>query len=146
MQQRFKGTTGDISCPPPCSLDHITSCLQRPTAASDLIRALLTSLSPTNCTKADGDDASEENVPRFTLRFQFHVLISDAPTNEVPEEDEEPVVPAGTRPHNAPSVLPGEWESTTVAMFVTSSYGHILHEAPASRGLAALLLKYLHLF
>ncbi len=91
------------------------------------IRALLTSFSPTNCRKADGDDAYEENIHRFALRFQFHVLISEAPTNEVPEEDEEPVVPAGTQPHNAPSVLPGEWESTTVAMFVTSSYGHILH-------------------
>lgn len=91
------------------------------------IRALLTSFSRTNCAKADGDDASEENVHGFALPFQFHVLIPEAPTNEVPEEDEEPVVPAGTRPHNAPSVLPGEWESTTVAMFVTSSYGHILH-------------------
>lgn len=27
-----------------------------------------------------------------------------------PGEDEEPVVPAGTRPHKGPSVLPGEWE------------------------------------
>lgn len=53
------------------------------------------------------------------------------------EKDEEPVVPAGTHPHNGLSVLPGEWESTTVAMFVTSSHGHILHRAPASRGLAA---------
>ena len=40
------------------------------------------------------------------------------------EEDEGTVVPAGTSPHNASSVLvPGEWESTTVAMFVTSFYG-----------------------
>lgn len=52
-------------------------------------------------------------------------------------EDEETVVPAGTSPHNAPSVLPAEWESTTVAVFVTSSSRPILHEAPASRGLAA---------
>lgn len=42
-------------------------------------------------------------------------------------EDGEPVVPAGTRPHKGPSVLPGEWESTTVAMFVTSSPGRIWH-------------------
>lgn len=98
-------------------------------------RALLTSFSQTNRAKADGHDASD--VHRFALRFQFHVLISEAPANEVPEEDEEPVVPAGTRPHNGPSVLPGEWESTTVAVFVTSSYRHRLHEAPASKGLAA---------
>lgn len=89
--------------------------------------ALLTSFSRANCAKADDSSDACENIPRFALRFQFHVLILEAPTNEVPEEDEEPVVPAGTRAHNAPSVLPGEWESTTVAMFVTSSYGHILH-------------------
>ena len=96
-------------------------------ALTSEIRALLTSLRRTNCTKAGGGDTSEENVHRFALWFQFHVLISDATNKWSPEEDEEPVVPAGTRPHNAPSVLPGEWESTTVAMFVTSSYGHILH-------------------
>lgn len=77
-------------------------------------------------------------MDRFALSpFQFHVLISEAPENEVPEEDEESVVPAGTRPHKGPSVLLREWESTTVPMFVTSSYGRILHQAAGSRGLAA---------
>lgn len=36
------------------------------------------------------------------------------------------MVPAGTRPHNGPSVLAGQWESTTVAAFVTSPYGLML--------------------
>lgn len=36
------------------------------------------------------------------------------------------VAPAGTSSHKALTVLGDEWESTLVAMFVTSSYGHIL--------------------
>lgn len=40
-----------------------------------------------------------------------------------PAEDEEPVAPVGTCPHKGLSVLASKWELTTVAMFVTSSYG-----------------------
>lgn len=47
------------------------------------------------------------------------------------------MVPAGTRPHKGPSVLLREWESTTVPMFVTSSYGRILQQAAGSGGPAA---------
>lgn len=47
-------------------------------------------------------------------------------------EDYETVAPAGTSSHKALTVLPDEWESTPVAMFVTSSYGHILPKELAS--------------
>lgn len=62
-------------------------------------------------------------------------------------EDGEAVVPAGTSLHKALTVFPHEWELIPVAMFVTSSYGHILPKELASSGrLSSLLLKYLHLF
>lgn len=73
-------------------------------------KAPLTSLSQTRVIKADCNEASKDNVYRFALRFQFHVLISAAATNEVPRRMRSPVVPAGTRQHNAPFVLLREWE------------------------------------
>lgn len=45
------------------------------------------------------------------------------------------VAPAGTSSHKALTVLGDEWESTLVAMFVTSSYGHILPKELANNGL-----------
>lgn len=45
------------------------------------------------------------------------------------------VAPAGTSSHKALTVLADEWESTPVAMFVTSSYGHILPKELANSGL-----------
>lgn len=47
------------------------------------------------------------------------------------------VAPAGTSSHKALSVLADEWESTPGAMFVTSSYGHILptKSLPTNSGL-----------
>lgn len=45
------------------------------------------------------------------------------------------VAPAGTSSHKALTVLGDEWESTPVAMFVTSSYGHILPKELANSGL-----------
>lgn len=50
-------------------------------------------------------------------------------------EDYETVAPAGTSSHKALTVLADEWELTPVAMFVTSSYGHILPKELASSGL-----------
>lgn len=127
---------------PPTSFLHLTADTRLPPATSG---ALLTSLSQTNRTEAEGHDA--EDIYRFALSpFQFHVLSPEAPANEVPEEDEESVVPAGTRPHKGPSVLLREWESTTVPMFVTSSYGRILHESSWQQRTRSLPLKYLHLF
>lgn len=51
---------------------------------------------------------------------------------QISMEDYETVAPAGTSSHKALTVLPVEWESTPVAMFVTSSDGHILPKEPAS--------------
>lgn len=60
----------------PCSLPQ-------PMTPRTEVRAILTSLSRTNCTKADDNNTSEVGVHRFELQFQFHVLISEASTNEV---------------------------------------------------------------
>lgn len=46
---------------------------------------------------------------------------------------EETVAQAGTSSHKALTVLADEWESTPVAMFVTSSYGHILPKELANK-------------
>lgn len=50
-------------------------------------------------------------------------------------EDYGAVAPAGTSSHKALTVLADEWELTPVAMFVTSSYGHILPKELANTGL-----------
>lgn len=56
----------------------------------------------------------------------------------------ETVAQAGTS-HKAVTVMADEWELTPVAMFVTSSYGHILPKELANSA-CSLPPKYLHLF
>lgn len=88
-------------------------------------------------TKGESQNTAKEDIHRFGLRFQFHVPISEAPTNEVLRRMRNPwyqLVLLHIKP--CLSVLPGKWESTTVAMFVTSSYGHILPKELASSRLA----------
>lgn len=64
--------------------------------------------------------------PKFTgvlLDFTSMSWLQRQRRKKSPAGDEEPVAPAGTCPHKGLSVLAGKWESTTVATFVTSSYG-----------------------
>ena len=108
--------------------------------------ALLTSLSRTDRGEEDEHSESEEKVHRLALRLQLHV-VSPRLRQMKSRGGRGVVVPAGTRAHKEPSVLPRQWESTTVAVCVTSSRGLVLNKAPGDRNRDSLLPReYLHLF